>query len=255
MLASFGRPLESFTSKRAISIWQGTSLRRFVTALLSVLIVVGCQHRYHRSWLHHYLPILLCIWGALHWGEPYSALIRTPVSRLFGVFNCLDFNGGNWRGRKCHVSFVTLFSFSSLPPLPFIWHFSVHDDVADEAVDVDVDLRFEDRYLMKADLHCCILRISLISVIVWTDSAIWYITFLVLFWQFSLARFDFLIKRRPLLINSVLLRQNPHNTIEWQRRVKLMGDDKVKVCSFTRLCKTKTFVQKESSLIVDFCAS
>ena len=28
--------------------------------------------------------------------------------------------------------------------------------------------------------------------------------------------------RRPLLLNSVLLRQNPHNVPEWQKRVDLL---------------------------------
>ena len=36
-----------------------------------------------------------------------------------------------------------------------------------------------------------------------------------------MARFEDLIDRRPLLLNSVLLRQNPHNVSEWQNRVEL----------------------------------
>ena len=36
-----------------------------------------------------------------------------------------------------------------------------------------------------------------------------------------LARLDFLIKRRPELLSSVMLRQNPHNVHEWHKRVKL----------------------------------
>lgn len=36
-----------------------------------------------------------------------------------------------------------------------------------------------------------------------------------------LARYEDLIQRRPLLLNSVMLRQNPHNVIEWQKRVSL----------------------------------
>ncbi|KAG5177608.1 hypothetical protein JKP88DRAFT_202283, partial [Tribonema minus] len=36
-----------------------------------------------------------------------------------------------------------------------------------------------------------------------------------------LARLEHLLERRPLLISSVLLRQNPHNVHEWQKRVKL----------------------------------
>ena len=36
-----------------------------------------------------------------------------------------------------------------------------------------------------------------------------------------LARLDYLIKRRPELLSSVMLRQNPHNVHEWHKRVKL----------------------------------
>ena len=36
-----------------------------------------------------------------------------------------------------------------------------------------------------------------------------------------LARLEFLIARRPELLNSVMLRQNPHNVSEWHKRVKV----------------------------------
>lgn len=39
--------------------------------------------------------------------------------------------------------------------------------------------------------------------------------------ELRLARFEHLIERRLLLLNSVLLRQNPHNVHEWHKRVKL----------------------------------
>lgn len=39
--------------------------------------------------------------------------------------------------------------------------------------------------------------------------------------ELRLARFEQLITRRPLLLNSVLLRQNPHNVHEWHKRVNL----------------------------------
>ena len=39
--------------------------------------------------------------------------------------------------------------------------------------------------------------------------------------QLRLRRFEKLIERRPLLLNSVLLRQNPHNVNEWLKRVGL----------------------------------
>ena len=33
-----------------------------------------------------------------------------------------------------------------------------------------------------------------------------------------------LMERRPILLSSVLLRQNPHNVAEWHKRVKLYKD-------------------------------
>jgi pre-mRNA-splicing factor SYF1 len=36
-----------------------------------------------------------------------------------------------------------------------------------------------------------------------------------------LARLEYLMKRRPFLVNDVMLRQNPHNVNEWERRVML----------------------------------
>ncbi|KAL7676129.1 hypothetical protein ACOME3_002388 [Neoechinorhynchus agilis] len=40
--------------------------------------------------------------------------------------------------------------------------------------------------------------------------------------ELRLTRMEYLMDRRPLLLNSVLLRQNPHNVCEWLRRVDLM---------------------------------
>ena len=34
-------------------------------------------------------------------------------------------------------------------------------------------------------------------------------------------RFEDLLERRPFLVNSVLLRQNPHNVHEWMKRAEL----------------------------------
>nr|CAB3267779.1 pre-mRNA-splicing factor SYF1 [Phallusia mammillata] len=42
--------------------------------------------------------------------------------------------------------------------------------------------------------------------------------------ELRLARFEYLMDRRPLLLNSVLLRQNPHNVHEWLKRVELYKD-------------------------------
>lgn len=42
-----------------------------------------------------------------------------------------------------------------------------------------------------------------------------------------LARLEHLISRRPFLLNSVILRQNPHNANEWLNRIKLYKPDQV----------------------------
>lgn len=39
--------------------------------------------------------------------------------------------------------------------------------------------------------------------------------------ELFMARFEHLMDRRPLLLNSVLLRQNPHNVHEWLNRVEI----------------------------------
>ncbi|KAF3137674.1 pre-mRNA-splicing factor syf1 [Orbilia oligospora] len=42
-------------------------------------------------------------------------------------------------------------------------------------------------------------------------------------------RFEYLMDRRPFLVNDVLLRQNPNNVMEWEKRVALWGDNKKEV--------------------------
>lgn len=42
-------------------------------------------------------------------------------------------------------------------------------------------------------------------------------------------RFEQLMDRRPFLVNDVLLRQNPNNVIEWEKRVALWGDNKPEI--------------------------
>ena len=42
-------------------------------------------------------------------------------------------------------------------------------------------------------------------------------------------RFEQLMDRRPFLVNDVLLRQNPNNVVEWEKRVALWGDNKREV--------------------------
>ncbi|KAF3902995.1 hypothetical protein ABW20_dc0107118 [Dactylellina cionopaga] len=45
----------------------------------------------------------------------------------------------------------------------------------------------------------------------------------------KMMRFEYLMDRRPFLVNDVLLRQNPNNVIEWEKRVGLWGDNKKEV--------------------------
>ena len=40
--------------------------------------------------------------------------------------------------------------------------------------------------------------------------------------ELRMTRYEDLLDRRPLLLNSVLLRQNPHNVHEWHKRVMLL---------------------------------
>jgi pre-mRNA-splicing factor SYF1 len=42
-------------------------------------------------------------------------------------------------------------------------------------------------------------------------------------------RFEQLMDRRPFLVNDVLLRQNPNNVLEWEKRIALWGDNKEEV--------------------------
>ncbi|KAM0668026.1 hypothetical protein ACQRIT_000524 [Beauveria bassiana] len=42
-------------------------------------------------------------------------------------------------------------------------------------------------------------------------------------------RFEHLMDRRPFLLNDVLLRQNPNQVLEWEKRVALWGDNKSEV--------------------------
>lgn len=54
-----------------------------------------------------------------------------------------------------------------------------------------------------------------------------------------LARFENLFDRRPELLNSVLLRQNPHNVEQWHRRVKLFeGNPSKQITTFAQAVQT-----------------
>lgn len=43
--------------------------------------------------------------------------------------------------------------------------------------------------------------------------------------ELRMARLEYLMDQRPLLLSSVVLRQNPHNVHEWHKRIKLFKDD------------------------------
>lgn len=54
-----------------------------------------------------------------------------------------------------------------------------------------------------------------------------------------LARLEHLMERRPELLSSVILRQNPHNVHEWHKRAKLYASDPVKqIMCYTEAIKT-----------------
>ncbi|KAG2647145.1 pre-mRNA-splicing factor SYF1-like [Panicum virgatum] len=57
--------------------------------------------------------------------------------------------------------------------------------------------------------------------------------------ELRMARFEWLLDRRPELLSSVLLRQNPHNVEEWHRRVKLFEKDPARqVATYVEAVKT-----------------
>lgn len=57
--------------------------------------------------------------------------------------------------------------------------------------------------------------------------------------ELRLARLEFLLEKRPILLNSVALRQNPYNVQEWHKRIKLLKDDPVKTAvTFAEALKT-----------------
>merc|ERR1719347_2284604 len=74
--------------------------------------------------------------------------------------------------------------------------------------------------------------------------------------ELRMGRFESLMDRRPLLLNSVLLRQNPHNVPEWQKREDLLeGKPRDVVNTFTEAVQTidpKQAIGKLSSLWVNF---
>ena len=47
--------------------------------------------------------------------------------------------------------------------------------------------------------------------------------------ELRLARLEYLLDKRPMLLNAVALRQNPHNVVEWHKRIKLVKGDARKI--------------------------
>lgn len=74
--------------------------------------------------------------------------------------------------------------------------------------------------------------------------------------ELRLARYEDLIERRPLLLNSVALRQNPHNVEEWHKRVKLLEGKPLEIIqTYTDAVQTvepKQAIGKLNSLWVEF---
>lgn len=74
--------------------------------------------------------------------------------------------------------------------------------------------------------------------------------------ELRLARYEDLIERRPLLLNSVALRQNPHNVEEWHKRVKLLDGKLLEIIeTFTDAVQTvdpKQAIGKLHTLWVEF---
>ena len=67
--------------------------------------------------------------------------------------------------------------------------------------------------------------------------------------EMRLARLEYLMDRRPLLLNRVLLRQNPHNVQEWLKRVKLLEgkpkEVKLLITNYHTYYLTKDFKKKK----------
>ena len=54
-----------------------------------------------------------------------------------------------------------------------------------------------------------------------------------------IARLEHLMERRPELLSSVMLRQNPHAVHEWHKRVKLFeGNPTRQILTYTEAVKT-----------------
>lgn len=57
--------------------------------------------------------------------------------------------------------------------------------------------------------------------------------------------FEELMDRRPFLVNDVLLRRNPNDVQEWEKRIALWADNDEKVCIFvcSQLLRSNYFLR------------
>ena len=58
-------------------------------------------------------------------------------------------------------------------------------------------------------------------------------------------RFEQLMDRRPFLINDVLLRQNPNNIVEWEKRAGLWGSNKDQIIPDLHQCRLRLYILGE----------
>lgn len=74
--------------------------------------------------------------------------------------------------------------------------------------------------------------------------------------ELRLARYEDLLERRPLLMNSVSLRQNPHNVDDWLKRVSLLEGKPVEIISTflkaVHAVDAKQAIGKLSNLWIEF---
>jgi pre-mRNA-splicing factor SYF1 len=72
---------------------------------------------------------------------------------------------------------------------------------------------------------------------------------LIVIFARRLARLEHLTERRPELLSSVMLRQNPHNVHEWHKRVKLFqGNVNKQIQVFTEALRTVDVEKVGSSI-------
>lgn len=69
--------------------------------------------------------------------------------------------------------------------------------------------------------------------------------------EMRLARLENLMERRPILVNSVLLRQNPHNCNEWLKRVDLLKEKPKEVVIYLSTTLLESFINHNSETLIN----